>query len=72
MEKGRGPDLLHMIDLIVLALLVASDLALGLLRQLTQVLLRVLLHGIFYRLGQRQPVLVYPFVQSPVNCEDGP
>lgn len=61
-----------MVDLIVLALLVASDLALGLLSQLTQVLLRVLLHGILHCLGQCQPVLVYPFVQSPVNCEDGP
>lgn len=69
---GGGPDLLHMVDLVVLALLVASDLALRLLGQLAQVLLGVLLHGVFHCLGQRQPVLVYPFVQSPVNCEDGP
>lgn len=38
-RKRRGPDLLHMVDLIMLALLVASDLALGLLSQLAQVLL---------------------------------
>lgn len=59
-----------MVDLVVLALLVACDLALRLLGQLTQVLLRVLLHGILHRLGQCQSVLVYPLIQSPVNCED--
>lgn len=66
--KGRSPDLLHVVDLIMLALLVASYLALRLLGQLTQVLLRVLLYSIFHCLGQCQPVLIYPFVQSPVNC----
>lgn len=51
-----------MVDLVMLALLVASDLALRLLSQLAQVLLRVLLHGVLHSLGQCQPVLVYPFV----------
>lgn len=37
--KGRDPDLLHVVDLIMLAFLVASDLALRLLSQLAQVLL---------------------------------
>ena len=37
--KGRDPDLLHVVDLIMLAFLVASDLALRLLGQLAQVLL---------------------------------
>ena len=37
--KGRDPDLLHVVDLIMLAFLVSSDLALRLLGQLAQVLL---------------------------------
>lgn len=37
--RGESPDLLHMVDLIMLALLVSSDLALRLLSQLAQVLL---------------------------------
>lgn len=66
--KGRGQDLLHVVDLVMLSLLVASDLALRLLRQLTQILLRVLLHGVLHCLGQCESVLVHPFVQSPVDC----
>ena len=37
--RGESPDLLHVVDLIMLALLVSSDLALRLLSQLTEVLL---------------------------------
>lgn len=68
LEKGRGQDLLYMVDLIMLSFLVSSDLALRLLRQLTQVLLRVLLHGILHCLSQSKSVLVHPFVQSPVKA----
>lgn len=49
---GKGRDLLHVVDLIVLPFLVPCDLALRLLRQLAQVFLRVLLHGILHCLGQ--------------------
>lgn len=49
---GKGQDLLYVVDLIVLSFLVSSDLALRLLRQLTQVFLRVLLHGILHCLGE--------------------
>lgn len=52
LEEGKGQDLLHMVDLIMLSFLVSRDLALRLLRQLAQVFLRVLLHGILHCLGQ--------------------
>lgn len=57
-----------MVDLIMFALLVPGDLALRLLSQLTQVLLGVLLHRVLYCLCQRQPVLVYPFIQPSVKA----
>lgn len=49
---GKGQDLLHVVDLIVLSFLVSSDLALRLLGELAQVFLRVLLHSILHCLGQ--------------------
>lgn len=64
---AQVPHLLNMINLIVLPLLIPGDFPLRLLGQFVQVLVRVFLNGVLCRLGQRQPVLVHPFIQPPVN-----
>lgn len=61
--------LLYVVDLIVFALLVASDLPLWLLTQVTDAPdLCALPHSVLHSLGERQARLSHPFVQAPVDC----
>lgn len=58
-----------MVDLIMLALLVASDLPFGLFTQVPDTPdLCALPHGILYCLGECQTGLSHPLIQASVNC----
>lgn len=60
-----------MVDLIVLALLVAGDLPLGLVHQVTDApQLCALPDRIFHGLGERQAGLPDPLIQASVDCAD--
>lgn len=62
--------LLYVVDLIVFALLVASDLPFRLFPQVTDAPdLCALPHGVLHRLGECQASLPHPFVQASVDCE---
>lgn len=66
---SRRRHLLHVVDLIVLPLLVARDLPLGLIAEVSDSSnLRVFPHGVLHRLGECQPIFPHPLVQAPVNC----
>jgi len=69
-ERDRT-NLLYMVDLIVLALLVAGDLPLGLVHQVTDApQLCALSDRIFHGLCERQAGLPYPLIQASVDCAD--
>lgn len=58
-----------MIDLIMLALLVASDLPFRLVTQVTNTSdLGALSYGILNGLGKCQPGLTHPLIQASVDC----
>lgn len=60
--------LLYVVDLIMLALLVASDLPFRLFTQITNTSdLRALPHGILHRLGECQTGLSYPLIEASVD-----
>lgn len=58
-----------MVDLIMFALLVPGNFAFWLFRQLIHVLVSILLHRIFDSLGESQPVLIYPLIKTPIDCD---
>lgn len=61
-----------MVDLIMLALLVASDLPFGLFAQITHAPdLCALPHCILHCLGKCQPGLSHPLIQASVDCTPG-
>lgn len=63
--------LLHMVDLIMLALLVAGDLPLRLLPQISNATdLCALPNRVLHRLGKCQARLTHPFVQPPIDCKN--
>lgn len=61
-----------MVDLIMLALLVTSDLPLGLFTQVADSPdLCALPHRVLHRLGERQAGLSHPLIQASVDCRGG-
>lgn len=61
--------LLYMVDLVVFALLVPSDLPFWLFTQVTNAPdLCALPHRVFHGLGKGQTCLPHPFVQASVDC----
>ena len=57
-----------MVDLVVFALLVSSDLSLRLFAQVADAAdLRALPHRVFHRLGKRQASFTDPLVQTSVD-----
>jgi len=68
---GTALHLLHVVDLVVFALLVAGDLALRLLAAQIphDADLRALPHRVLHRLGERQAGLAHPLVEAPVDCK---
>lgn len=66
----KGLHLLYVVDLIMLALLVASDLPFRLFTQITNTSdLRALPHCVLHCLGECQTGLSYPLIKASVDCK---